>query len=147
MAEINKIESLVPCSGSYSPKKDLRLNAWLFAAVVDYLVILWLLKHHPEWTSLSRGLLTLTPLIPGVLYLRSCMRFIRGMDELQRRIQLEAWLFAALGALIISTAINTLNASGALPPGLKDGLGVWSTFSLTFALWLVGGAIANRRYR
>jgi hypothetical protein len=147
MDQPNLIESVVPCSGQYSLKKDLRLNAWLVAAAVVYVAILELLKRHPEWSPLARGLLTLTPLVPGVLYVRSCLRFIRSLDELQRRIQLEAWLFASLGALIIGTIINTLNANGVILGDLKHGLSLWGAFTLTFVLWLVGSALANCRYK
>src|ERR1035438_1148574 len=109
----NLLESVLqPCSDHYSFKKDLRLNAWMIVAAAVYVAILELLKRHPEWSPITRGLLALTPIIPGVLYVRTCLRFIRGMDELQRRIQTEAWLFAALGSLIIGTIINTLNANG-----------------------------------
>ena len=147
MNKINTIES-VTCSGSYSLKKDLQLNAWLGVAVGLHLIALVVLKHHPEWTPLTRGLLTLTPMIPGWLYVRTCLRFIRGLDELQRRIQLEAWLFGALGALIIGTVINTLNANGvSLGSDLNHGLGLLGTFNLTFLLWAVSSVIANRRYK
>jgi len=143
----NTLESVSPCSGQYSFKKDLRLNAWFAVAAAAYLVILLLLKRHPEWSPLTRGLLTLLPLIPGLLYVRDCLRFVRGLDELQRRIQMEAWLFAALGTLIIGTVINTLNAN-AVPLGqLEHGLSLWGTFMLTFTLWLVGLGIANHRYK
>jgi len=47
-----------------------------------------------------RGLVAVAPLIPGLLYVRSWLRFIRGLDELQRRIQLEAFPVAALGQLL-----------------------------------------------
>ena len=148
MNKINEIESVVPCSGSYSLKKDLQLNAWLFVAVAVYLITLVVLKRYPEWTPLTRGLLTLTPMIPGWLYARTCLRFIRGLDELQRRIQLEAWLFAALGALIISSVINTLNASGiTIFSDLRHGLSLFGTFALTFVLWAVSSAIASYRYK
>ncbi len=147
MDKPNLIESVQPLSGHYSLKKDLRLNAWFMVAAATCLVIDVLLKRHPEWSPLSRALLTLTPLLPGVLYVRDCLRFIRGMDELQRRIQMEAWLFAALGSLIIGTIINTLNANGVHWGAPEHGLSLWGTFALTFALWLVGSAIANCRYK
>ena len=147
MEKPNLMESVQPCSGQYSLKKDLRLNAWCAVAAVVYIAMLFLLKRHPEWSPLTRGLLTLTPMIPGLLYVRTCLRFIRGMDELQRRIQLEAWLFAFLGTLIIGTIVNTLNANGVSLGELKHGLSLWGTFTLIFVLWLVGTAIANRRYR
>ncbi|HUG09986.1 MAG TPA: hypothetical protein VMM36_03185 [Opitutaceae bacterium] len=147
MDKPNLAESVQPCSGQYSFKKDLRLNAWFFVAAVVYLGMLFLLKQHPEWSRITRGLLTLTPLIPGMLYLRSCLRFVRGMDELQRRIQMEAWLFAALGALIIGTVINTLNAEGVPLGGLKHGLSIGGAFTLTFVLWVIASVVANRRYK
>jgi hypothetical protein len=147
MNKPNLLESVTPLSGGYSFKKDLRLNAWLFVATAVYLASLLLVKQHPEWSPLTRALLTLTPMIPGWLYVRTWLRFIRGMDELQRRIQLEAWLFASLGALFVGTAINTLNANGVALGELRHGLSLWGTFLLTFVLFLVGTAIANCRYK
>ncbi len=147
MDKPNLIESVLPCSDHYSLKKDLRLNAWIMIAVAFYLIVTYLLKHHPAWAPLTRGTLALAPMVPGVLYVRDCLRFIRGLDELQRRIQMEAWLFAALGSLIIGAVINTLNANDVPLGELKHGLSLWGTFALTFFLWLVGTAIANRRYK
>ena len=147
MAKPNTFESVLPCSGQYSFKKDLRLNLWLGVAGIVYVAILFLLKRHPEWSALTRALLTLAPLVPGVLYVRTCLRFIGGLDELQRRIQMEAWLFATLGSLMIGTIINTLNGKGISLGAVEHGLSLPGTFVLTFALWLVGTAIANRRYK
>lgn len=143
----NLIESVQPCSGQYSFKKDLRLNAWFIVAAAVYLVVLKVLSWHHEWSSLTRALVNLIPLLPGALYVRDCIRFVRGMDELQRRVQTEAWLFAAIGTLLISATINTLSAQG-LPLGkMNHGLSLGGTFSLTFLLWIVGTIIFNRRYQ
>jgi hypothetical protein len=143
----NLIESYVPCSGRYSLKKDLRLNAWLAATMVVYLTALFLVKRNPEWSPLARGLLMLAPLLPILLYLRAWMRLVRGLDELQRRIQLEAFLFAALGTLVVGFVVSTLGATGVWRAGLNHGLGLPEGCMAMFALWLVGGALANRRYR
>ena len=147
MEKPNLMESVQPCSGQYSFKTDVRLNAWFVVAAVVWMVDLALLKRHPEWSPLEKSLLELIPLIPGLLYIRSGLRFIRGLDELQRRIQQEAWLFAALGTIIVSTGINILNAHGVQSEALKHGLGLGGTFMLIFTLWLVGSAIANCRYK
>ena len=144
---MDKPNTLDPCSSNYSLKKDLRLNSWFMVATAAYLASLYLLKHHPDWSPITRALLSLAPLLPGLLYVRSWLRFIRGMDELQRRIQMEAWLFAALGSLVVVTVLSTLDANG-IPMGyLQHGLSVAGTFSLTFVLWLAGTGIANCRYR
>lgn len=147
MDKPNTIESVLPLSGEYSCKKDMRLSVWLFVAIATYVAVLLLLKYHPEWSPLTRGLLMLAPMIPGVLYVRSWLRFIRGMDEMQRRIQLDAWLFASLWTLVITTVINTLDASGVALGSLRQCVSLWGVFSNGFLLWLVGTAIARRRYK
>jgi len=75
------------------------------------------------------------------------MRFVRGLDELQRRIQLDALIFAAMGTVIVGMAVNTLNAHEVPLGMLRRGLGIGESFVLMFVLWIVGSAIANRRYK
>ena len=111
MDKPNLIESIIPCSGHYSLKKDLHLNAWLAVATATYVAELYLTTRHPDWSPLTRGLIALAPLIPGFLYIRGWLQFIRGLDELQRRIQLEAFLFTALGTIIVGTVICLLYTS------------------------------------
>jgi hypothetical protein len=147
MEKSNLMESVQPCSGQYSMKADLRLNAWLAVAGVVWVADLELLKRYSEWSPLLRGVLALAPLVPGLLYVRSCMRFVRGLDELQRRIQLDALIFAAMGTVIAGMAINTLNAHAVPMGALKHGLGIGQSFVLMVALWIVGSATANRRYK
>ena len=147
MEKPNVMESVQPCSGQYSLKADLRLNAWLAVAGVVWVADLELLKRYPEWSPLLRGLLALVPLIPGLLYMRSCMRFVRGLDELQRRIQLDALIFAAMGTVMVGMAVNTLIAHEVPLGFLRHGLGIGESFVLLFFLWLVGSAVANRRYK
>jgi hypothetical protein len=143
----NTLESVQPCSGRYSLRKDMKLNAWLGVAVALYVIARLLAKWHPEWSAEIRAAIALAPLVPGLLYVRSWMRFIGGLDELQRRIQLEAWLFAVTGTVLIGIAISTLNTSGIQLGGLEHGLGMGGAFIVAFALWLVGSAIANCRYK
>ena len=141
------IESVTPCSGQYSWKKDLRLNVWLAVAVATYLIDLALLKFNPGGTPLGRGLCALAPIVPGLLYIRSWVQFIRGMDELQRRVQVEASLFAALSTVVVGAIIATLNGHGVSVLGARHGLGIGGAFMVLFPLWLVGWAFANRRFK
>lgn len=143
----NRIENFVPLSGQYSLKKDLRLNAWLAVATVVYIGALFLVKHHPEWSPVTRGLLKLSPLLPGLLYVRSWVRLVRGLDELQRGIQLEAFLIAALGTLLVELVITTLADTGGTLGDLSHGLGIGGVFIVMFPLWLLGWGIANCRYK
>jgi hypothetical protein len=143
----NTLEALQPCSGLYSVKKDIKLNAWLGVAVATYTLGQLLAKWHPGWGLATRAAIALAPLVPGVLYIRSWMRFVGGLDELQRRIQLEAWLFAVGGTVLAGIAITTLNESGVHLGGLEHGLGMGSAFIVAFVFWLVGSAVANCRYK
>ncbi len=146
MAKPNLIESVTPCTGEYSLRRDLRLNAWLLVATVVYLAERALLNRRPEWTPLVRALVSLAPLLPALLYIRSWVRFIRGLDELQRRVQVEAHLFAAWGTIIAGIVLEALNQQGAIGL-LPHGLGFGGVMVILFPLWLVGVAIANCRYK
>ena len=148
MEKPNLIENYTPHSGQYSLQKDLRLNAWLAVTVVVYLVVLFLTRSHATWSPGLRALFLLLPVLPALWYIRAWVRLVRGMDELQRGIQLEGFLFAALGTVIVGMIIATLNAAGVdLGVMLRSGLGIGGTFLVMYPLWLVGTAIANCRYQ
>ncbi|HEY1792043.1 MAG TPA: hypothetical protein VGG34_03935 [Opitutaceae bacterium] len=138
-------------SGCIADKQALRrsieLNAWLAVSAVTYAVALLLIRRHPALSPGWRAGLALTPILPGLFYLRNGMQLLREMDGLQRRIQVEAWLFAALGTVVISTVINVFNAQGIEARGLAHGLEVGGTYMTMFILWSVGVVIANLRYR
>lgn len=127
--------------------KELRFNGWLFVATVTYLISLYLVQENSDWVSWLKVAVTLTPVIPGLLYLRSGLKLIRSMDELQRRIQFEAWLFAAVGTVIVGTIINVLNANGIVWEKFPHGLEMGGTYLVMFFMWCVGIASANRRYQ
>jgi hypothetical protein len=126
--------------------KELKFNGWLAVATVTYLVTILLVRDHPEWSPKLKVALTLLPVIPGLLYFRSGIRLLKSKDELQRRIQFEAWLFAALGTVVVSTIINVMNAHGMIWDDYPHGLEMGATYMLMFILWCFGVSLANRRY-
>jgi uncharacterized membrane protein YdcZ (DUF606 family) len=71
-----------------------------YAAAV--LLSVWLLRDV-ESTGL-RALVALLPVLPIALCLRATARYIRGLDEMQRRIELEA---IALGSIGVAFAYLT----------------------------------------
>ncbi len=123
------------------------LNAWLAVTTAVYLAALFLVRHHPEWSPGWKITLALTPILPGLLYLRNGLQLLRTMDELQRRIQAGAWLFAALGTVVFGAVLNVVNAHGLGGNWLPHGLEVGGTYLTMFILWSVGITIANCRYR
>lgn len=127
--------------------RSFELNAWLALTTATYLVTLFVARKNPDWSMGWKISLALAPILPGLLYLRNGLQLLRGLDELQRRIQLEGWLFAALGAVVISTVINVCNAHGLGWSLLPHGLEVGGIYLTMFILWCVGVTLANLRYR
>ncbi|MEO5717993.1 MAG: hypothetical protein ABIR29_05415 [Chthoniobacterales bacterium] len=120
---------------------------WLAAATLTYLISLWLLRHHPDWSPAARVAITLTPLLPGILYLHTLLKSFWQMDELQRRIQTEALGFALVGTVVLMTAVNIFKAEGIALFNYPKGLGIGGVYLAMFMLWSVGVSISTFRYR
>src|SRR6476620_8664505 len=120
---------------------------WLAAATLTYLISLWLLKHHADWSPGARVAITLAPLLPGILYLRTLLKSFWQMDELQRRIQIEGFGFALIGTLVVMTAVNIFKAEGIALLNYPQGLGTGGVYMTMFILWSVGVSISTFRYR
>jgi hypothetical protein len=88
-----------------------------------------------------KTLVALTPLVPATFALIAYMRFLSRMDELGRRIQLEALAFGFGTAGMITVAYGFLENAGF--PQLSY---IW-VFPAMIFLWGIGGAIASYRYR
>ncbi|PYX30807.1 MAG: hypothetical protein DMG77_08720 [Acidobacteria bacterium] len=109
------------------------------AFTVMVAVSIWLLKGHEH--SPLRYLVALLPVIPSAFAIRAAIRFFRGLDELQRRIQFEAMAFSFLGTCLISLNWGVLQRAG-----LPHADVVWVTL-LMLALYTIGILIACRRYQ
>ena len=88
-----------------------------------------------------KTLVALTPLVPATLALFAYLRFLSRMDELGRRIQLEALAFGFGAAGMLTFAYGFLENAGF--PQLSY---IW-VFPLMIALWGIGGGVASYRYR
>ncbi len=130
----------------YSFAADMRLNAWAFVAMATSMAARGLLKNHHEWSATLQSAVALTPILPSLLYLRSIARWIGGMDELQRRIQLEACLFATTVTVFLRTALDLLEGI-AQSPRPRYSLGWEGTFAAIIVFYILGNLIFNRRYR
>jgi len=97
-----------------------------------------LLKGH-EHTPLGYAIAFL-PIIPSALAVWAFMRMFRGLDELQRRIQLEAVAFSFL-----ATCLITLTWAFQQNAGLPRFDVSWVA-PLLILLWGLGLGIAKRRY-
>jgi hypothetical protein len=102
-------------------------------------VSVWLIKNHAQ--SPLRYLFAALPVIPSGFAIWAAIRFFRGLDELQRRIQFEAIAFSFLGTCLISLNWGVLQRAG-LPAADVT----WFTL-LMFALYCIGVGIGCRRYQ
>jgi hypothetical protein len=115
------------------------LSAMIAYAVV-LLVSVFLLKHGPPW-AWWRIPLALTPMIPIFFALRAFLRFFHRIDELQRRIQLEAFALSFGITCVVTFSYGLLEYAGF--PAVSW---IWIPVFM-MPLWCIGAAIASRRYQ
>jgi hypothetical protein len=114
----------------------------LFIAMAAYVVaVLVTVRLTPNVDPVLRAPFVLIPLIPSAFALRAYLRFLGRMDELGRRIQLEALAIGFGAAGMLTFAYGFLENAG-FPQ-----LSYIFVFPLMIFLWGIGGAIATRRYQ
>jgi hypothetical protein len=109
-----------------------------YVIVLPICILLISASPHSAWWRIP---LALIPVIPILFAMRAFMRFFSSMDELQRRIQLEAFAFS-FGA----TGIVTFSYGLLTDVGFPVISWTW-IFPLMIALWGIGQGVATRRYR
>src|SRR5262249_9713469 len=125
-------------------KQTLRAYVVQFsAAMVAYAVVLvvsvLLIQAHPlAWWSVP---LAVAPVVPAGFGLLAFVRALSQMDELQRRIQLDAISLSFGATAILTFAYGFLENVGF--PHISY---IW-ILPLMVALWGLGGALASWRYR
>lgn len=109
------------------------------AAYIGVLVVaLTLLKAYPD--AWWRYAVALAPMVPCAGIVRAVMRYLRGADELQRRIELEALAFAFAAGSLLTFSYGFLQIVG-LPD--VSWMAVWPVLA---GCWIVGKWLAHRRY-
>ncbi|MCS1407879.1 MAG: hypothetical protein M2R45_01040 [Verrucomicrobia subdivision 3 bacterium] len=128
---------------------DIKLNAWAIVAVVLALPNHFVSFSGFEGTvALLRALLTVLPVFPTILWLRSLKRWMDSLDELQRRIQLEAGLGALAWTCLLVTIVSLLRSSSLLvDTRFEQGLGWEGTFASLVFGYLLSCLVVNCRYR
>ncbi len=91
----------------------------------------------PEW----RAVLAVLPAVPILFVIRAFVRFLRGTDELQRRIQLESLAVAFGGGAFLAVAGGLLESAGVLH------INPFWLYGAMMTLWVVALAVTSRRFR
>jgi len=134
---------VLPDAVQMSYRDALVLNAWAPVAVLAAFASR-LVPAAMELDEAPRFLVALLPLPPALLYVRSLWRWMHGLDEMQRRIQVEAVSFATLVMLFVALIVDLLQIAGFVP---RLRFGWEGYFALTFLFWTLGLVRANRRYQ
>lgn len=114
------------------------LPAMLAYAIMVILTV-WLLKHQ-VYPSL-RILFAILPVVPALFAMWAAIRYFRGLDELQRRIQFEGLAFSFLATCVIALTWGLLQNAG-----LPHADVIWVAPGLIF-LWGIGACVAKLRYQ
>jgi len=131
-------------------------GGWMMLAFLTDLPGDYLLEHHKDWLLTLRAVIALIPLMASLLYVRSTARWVRGMDELHRRVVLEALLFSTVAYLFLMAGWFLLNHAGvwdaiAQTTGLHLERMPFSNCTLiiclTYVFFGIGYSIFNRRYQ
>ena len=99
------------------------------------------LLTHVDVARPWRDLVALSPMLPAAAMAWVILRELRRMDELQRRIQLEALGFSFAGTAILTFSYGFLEGLG------YPKLSMFTVWPILAVLWIVGLALARRRYQ
>lgn len=94
----------------------------------------------PEGDPL-RYVIILVPMLPLLATLVVFLRWLREVDEFQRKVQFEGFAFSMAVTIVITLSLGFLERAGF--PKLDT---LWIPIMMIF-LWGIGVAIANGRYR
>jgi hypothetical protein len=155
----NLPEALDLCGGKrdYSLRTDWKVNGWLYVAVfLSGASDVFFHKQLVALTPAVRAAVACAPFLALILYTFSFSRWIRGMDELHRRITVSACFFATAATLFVVAAWNRLDRTGVFevifpikmkPDAGWDISGVWVILGILTGFYILGGKIFNRRYQ
>src|SRR3954464_14400674 len=97
----------------YSAWTDWKVNGWLFVAtIISGASDIMFPQVVREWPIAVRALVALVPFVLLLLWVRSLARWVRGMDELHRRITLAAILFTVSATFFFVVLWHRLERAG-----------------------------------
>jgi uncharacterized membrane protein len=91
--------------------------------------------------GILRVIIALLPVLPIPYMILAFLRYLRSLDELQQRIQLEAFGFSLSVTALITFTLGFLENAGVPQPSMT-----W-VLPMMVAFWGIGQVVAARRYR
>ena len=111
--------------------------------VVIYWIALYLLKD-PDTSGPLKVAMVLLPVVPFAVFLFQFISYVRSLDELHRRVHLEARALAFPIATLFLMTLGLVEKAGALSPKYWGYQDVWYYLPV---FYLIAVAISWRRYR
>ena len=141
----------------YSMRTDWKVNGWLsVAALISCASDFLFPRQVNQWHVALRTIIALAPFLAILLWARSLARWIRGMDELHRRITLAAVLFTVSATFFLVMLWHRLDKAGvfeAIFPAGNNPDASWDIgtvghiFLLLTFFYFLGYRIFTRRYQ
>jgi hypothetical protein len=140
----------------YSWRADWMVNGWLFVAtLISAFCDVMFPYITRQWPLELRVGMVLAQFVAIALWTRALTRWIRGMDELHRRITTSAVLFSLGATFFFLMLWHRLDAAGLFngmfgapkPGGSWDICTVGHGFLLLTLFYFAGFSIFNRRYK
>ena len=111
--------------------------------MVIYWIALYILKN-PETSGALKVAMVLLPVVPFAVFLFRFIGYVRSLDELHRRVHLEALALAFPIATLFLMTLGLVEKAGALSAKYWSYQDVWYYLPI---FYLIAVAISWRRYR
>ncbi|MGO8699295.1 MAG: hypothetical protein ACLQVY_16435 [Limisphaerales bacterium] len=141
----------------YSWRMDWNVNGWLFVAtLISSFADIIFQNSVKQWPLGWRVGLVFSQFAALLLWIRCLQQWIRGMDELHRRITVSAVFFAISATFFCVMLWHRLDAAGLFqacfstrkhPNASWDIATVGHAFLLLTAFYCLGHSVFNRRYK
>lgn len=135
-----------PCDAAPKPLRQ-RYVREMMAAMAVYVVTLmlsvWLFKRM-EMAPLLRTAVALAPVLPIVFVLRAMIRYIRDVDEMQQRIELEAVSIGTAMLCVLYMGAGFLQTSKVID--VPAGAAMTWVFPLACLFYGLAKVVVSRRF-
>ena len=113
---------------------------WGFAALATSLTVQWIFKHE-DLRSPARQMLGFLPALLAVWFVVAFVTDVRKLDEMKRRIHLQAAAIAFLLTVILTFVFDGLKSAGIYSATLAD------LDTATVLIWAAALIFLSLRYR
>ena len=135
------------CDEMYAQPAGKRYIRALWPTLIGYslavFLSMWLLRHGIDSVPL-RALVAVLPVVPLALMMRAALRYLREIDELQRRIETESIGVASLLTSLLYFGAGLLQQAKVIDIGAGVAM-IW-VFPLLCLIYGIAKMILTRRY-